>query len=292
MSDAIIRLALQIAVGIVMLGMGLSLKIVDFKAIFIQPKPIILGVINQLILLPLIAFGICYLLDLPSGISIGLMLIAAAPGGPVSNMYTNLARGDLALSVSLTAITSLLCILSIPIILSFTLQHFLGKDDPNYVMDKTEVIKTLILVILLPIVSGMLFNRFFPWIADKFQKPVRIFSVIILAIIIIGAILARRELLLEALPKAGTAIICLNIITITLGYYTGKWFKLMHAQRISIAIECGIQNGTLALSLCALGILADVKEAVLAPAIYSVWMFFSGAAISIVSYRFIKKVKA
>lgn len=285
MSDQTIRLALQIAVAIVMLGMGLSLSIQDFTSIAKKPKPVIIGVVNQIVLLPSLAFVICLIVGLSPGIAIGLMLIAAAPGGPVSNMYTNLAKGDLALSVSLTAVTSLLCILSIPIILSLSLNYFLDTSNPDFVLDKQEIITTLLLVILVPVATGMTINKYFPNFSLKVEKSVRIFSVIILAIIIVGAIIAKKDLLLKALPLAGTAIILLNIVTMALGYFSGKWFKLPENQRISIAIECGIQNGTLALSICAIGVLANIEEAVLAPAIYSVWQFFSGAGISYLAYK-------
>lgn len=280
-----IQLFLGIAIIVIMLGMGMSLTISDFTRIVKQPKSIIAGLIAQMLILPVLAFSLIHLFDVNGPLAIGIMLISAAPGGAVSNMFTFLAKGDIALSVSLTAITSLVTIISIPFIIGFSLDQFMDLSSQDDVVNKADFFKTLILLLLVPISIGMTIKRFKPNIADKSEKPVKYASVILLATIIIVAVWTNQDKLLKALPSVGPLVISMNILTMALGFFIAKLLKLKENQQTTITIECGIQNGTLALGLATMGILGNYEEILLPPALYSVWMFFTGGAFSYLKFK-------
>ena len=270
---------------VIMLGMGLSLTISDFAQIIKKPKPIIAGLVAQLVLLPLIAFSLLTIFDIEGALAVGIMVIASSPGGAVSNMFTFLARGDIALSVSLTAITCLVTIVSIPFFIDFSMKHFLTIDNTQEVVDKVEFFKTLILLILIPVSIGMTIRKFKPTVADKSERPVKIISIIFLTVIILVAAISRRKEILEAINTVGHVIVALNILTMFIGYQLGKILRLKSNQRTTIAIECGIQNGSLAIGLASIGILANYPNILLPPALYSVFMFLTGGAFSYWMYR-------
>lgn len=288
MSIEQIRIFLGIAIMVIMLGMGLSLTIADFTRILKNPKPVSAGLIAQLILLPLIAYLLITIFNIEGALAVGVMLIASAPGGAVSNMFTFLARGDIALSVSLTAITCLVTIISIPFIIDFSISHFLTIENSDELVNKGEFFKTLILLVLLPVSIGMAIRKAKPKIADKSERPVKIASIILLAGIIAVAAITNSDKIKEAIQTVGYAIVGLNIITMFIGYQLGKLLQLNGSQRTTIAIECGIQNGTLAIGLASIGMLGNYPNVLLPPALYSVFMFFTGGAFS---YWMFKKSK-
>ena len=275
-----IKILLGIAIIIIMLGMGLSLELKDFSRIIKRPKSVIIGLLAQMVILPLIAFLLVKIFHLEAGLAVGIMLIAACPGGAVSNMFTFLAKGDVALSVSLTAFTSFVTIFTVPFFIDFSVQSFLIADGADNIVDRMEFIKVLLLLIAVPVTIGMVIRRFNENIASKSEKPVKYVSVVFLAVIVAVAVLTNKDKLLEALPKVGTAAILLNVSTMAIGFSLAKLSKLSSASVATITIEGGIQNGTLAMTLGTIGILGDYPEILLPAALYSVWMFFSGGIFS------------
>ncbi|MDA3954669.1 MAG: bile acid:sodium symporter family protein [Bacteroidales bacterium] len=271
--DKASTIILALSLIIIMLGMGLSLVIADFKRIIVYPKAIFVGLTNQLIILPLIGFAIAIAFPLKPEIAIGIMILAACPGGPTSNLITHLAKGDLALSVSLTAVSSLITIITIPFIINFALIHFLNEGH----IIKLDIVKTIIqifVIVVIPVGIGMLIRRYKEKFAKKMEKPVRKASGIVLALVIIGIIIKEKENLIPYIKQAGLVVLILNVATMLVGYYSAKLFKIIDKRAISISIESGIQNGTLAIMIAV--VLLGNSEYAITPAIYSLLMFFTG----------------
>ena len=273
---SITGIILAISLMIIMFGMGLSLVFSDFKRIVTYPKAVFVGLISQIVVLPIIGYLIATYLNLSPTIAIGIMLLAACPGGATSNLLTHLAKGDLALSVTLTAISSLLSIITIPIIIQFALSHF-GNQTQSISVDAVTMIKQLFVIVLIPVSIGMLIKAKYPIFADRMDKPVKIASTIIFILVIIGVVFSIRDVFMNYLSEAGLPSILLNVITMMIGFSMAIIFKLTKPQAISISIETGIQNGTLAITLATIAL--NNAEYSIVPAIYGLLMFFTGAII-------------
>ncbi|HIN40386.1 MAG TPA: bile acid:sodium symporter family protein [Flavobacteriales bacterium] len=269
-----IEFLLNTSVAIIMLGMGLSLTIEDFKRIKEEPKSVFVGLFNQLLLLPLIAIVLIFLLRLKGEYAVGLMLVAACPGGATSNLISNLAKGDIGLSITLTALSSIITVATIPFIINFALIKFMSTDEAIQLPYLTIFLKILLITII-PVVLGMITRAKCESFAIGMKRPVKIASVLLMAAIIIGAVATNKEQLTTALPIIGPAVIGLNILTMLLGFFSGKFLHLDLKQRISISIECGIQNASLALAVVGMA-LSQYKELALVPATYGVLMFVFG----------------
>jgi BASS family bile acid:Na+ symporter len=285
--DKISTIVLAVGLIVIMLGMGLSLVKDDFKRVLVYPKAMIIGLTNQLIILPLIGFAVCILFSLPPEIAIGIMILAASPGGPTSNLIAHLAKGDLALSVSLTAISSFVTIISIPFIVNFALIYFLAEGQVIQ-LDIVKSIVQIFAIIVIPIFIGMIIRRYKEDFAKKMAKPVRTASGILLAVIIVGIVVKEKHNLIPYFKQAGLAALTLNAFTMLVGYYSAKIFKIVNKQAISISIESGIQNGTLAISIAV--VLLGNSAFAIAPAIYSLLMFFTGGVIIYLATRKNKNV--
>jgi len=270
-----------------MLGMGLSLVANDFKRIFVYPKAILVGLVNQLILLPLIGFAIVVLFPLSPEIAIGIMILAACPGGPTSNLITHLAKGDTALSVTLTALSSFITILTIPFIVNFALVYFLEEGQ----VIRLNIIETIIqifVIIIIPVAIGMTIRRYRESFALRMANPVRKASAVVIALVIIGIVIKEKENIVSYFQQAGIVALTLNVATMAVGYYSARLLKIKDKQALSISIESGIQNGTLAISIAV--VLLNSTELAIAPAIYSLLMFFTGGVVVFFGLRSDKKL--
>ncbi|OAB78835.1 bile acid:sodium symporter family protein [Cochleicola gelatinilyticus] len=274
--DTISTIILAGGLIVIMLGMGLSLRSEDFKRIFLYPKAIFIGLINQLIFLPLIGLCIVLLFPLQPEIAVGILILSACPGGPTSNLITHLAKGDLALSVTLTAFSSLITILTIPFIVNFALLNFYNEGT-IIELDIFQTIAQIAIIVVIPILIGMFVRNRKEEFANKMGKPVRIASGILLIVIIVGIVLKERAHFASYFEQAGLATLVLNIATMLVGYITARMFRVKKEQSISIAIESGIQNGTLAITIAV--ILLGNSAFAIAPAVYSLLMFFSGGLL-------------
>jgi len=266
------QLALPVALFAVLFGMGLSLVPDDFRRVVLRPKAKLVGLACQLLLLPAVAFALALVFRLPGELAVGLMIIAACPGGATSNVITHLCRGDTALSVTLTAISSTVCVFTIPWIIGLSMDWFeVGGDAVRLPFWKT--FGQLALVTVLPIFCGMAVRAARPTLARSLERPANIFSLVFLALIIAAAV-AREEDLLGQFQLAGPAAIALNLSTMTLGFAAGWLFGLPRPQRLTLSIETGIQNGTLALGIT-LGLLESARIA-MPSVVYSLFMFVTG----------------
>jgi len=273
---SLIGIILAISLMIIMFGMGISLTIADFKRVVIYPKAVVIGLISQMVILPLMGYLIAVSLNLSPTVAIGIMLLAACPGGATSNLLTHLAKGDLALSVSLTAIASLLSIITIPLIVQFALNHFADQNEVVQV-DALTMVKQLFAIIIVPVSVGMIVRWKSVKTAKKIEKPVKVASAIIFILVMLGVTYSVRDVFMMYLKEAGLPSILLNVSTMTIGFLLALLFKLTRPQAISISIETGIQNGTLAITIATLA-LNNVNYSIV-PAVYGLLMFFTGAII-------------
>ena len=235
-----------IILALIMLGLGLGLKIDDFTRILKTPKDFFVGFFSQLIILPLVAYLLIIILKVPPEIAIGVMIIAAAPGGVTSNILTKFANGDVALSISLTAVISLISIITVPLII-FTFADLFGITDISQNISMTGIALKMFLVVTVPVILGMIIRKF----AENFvNSKIQIFeklNIILFVIFFIAAFYEERESFIDFLIQAGFITFILNITMMIVAYYLGKTFASGIKQQKCIALECGLQNGTLAI---------------------------------------------
>ncbi|MEX1190639.1 MAG: bile acid:sodium symporter family protein [Brumimicrobium sp.] len=277
-SSIITEVFLPGALAIIMLGMGLSLALGDFKRLFKHPKAILTGLLNQLVLLPVIGFSIMYFFELPPVYAVGVILIAACPGGATSNLLTFMAKGDAALSISLTAFSSLITIFTIPFIVNLAMKIYFGAGQ--YVaLPVFQTILQIMIITVVPVSIGMFIKSRSPKTALKFEKAVKIASGILITVVIFGAIIKQKDEIIPAFQQVGLPILILNLVTIFVGFYSAKLFGLNFRQSSTVSIESGIQNGTLAIAIAAGATLLDNPQMAIPPAVYSILMFISGALV-------------
>ena len=235
-----------IILALIMLGLGLGLKVEDFTRVLKNPKDFFVGFISQLIILPLIAYLLIVILKVPPEIAIGVMIIAAAPGGVTSNILTKFANGDVALSISLTAVISLISIITVPLII-FTSADLFGITNISQNISMTGIALQMFLVVTVPVILGMIIRKF----AENFvNSKIQIFeklNIILFVIFFIAAFYEERESFIDFLMQAGFITFILNITMMIVAYYLGKTFASGIKQQKCIALECGLQNGTLAI---------------------------------------------
>ena len=234
-----------IALALIMLGLGLGLTIEDFTRVIKQPKDFLVGLICQLILLPVIAFALIKILNTPIELALGVMIIAAAPGGVTSNVLTKFANGDVALSVSLTAIISLISIISVPLIVFNSAQllqiSYIPKD-----ISMVAISLTMFLVVTLPVCIGMLIRKFAKNFISSKTLFIQRLSIILFVIVFAAIWLEEWDKIMSFIVRAGVIALTLNLVMMIVGYYVAKFFASGLAQRKCITLECGLQNGTLA----------------------------------------------
>lgn len=270
------NLLLPLALGIIMLGLGMGLTLDDFRRVARYPRAVLTGLILQVLILPAVAFALALAFGLPPELAVGLMLLAASPGGATANIYSHLARGDVALNITLTAINSLLCLLTLPLILDLSLEYFLGAGQ--YVPPPVRKVIEVAVIIVLPVVIGMVVRAYAPRFAARVEKPLRLLSVLVLVLLVAGAVVQERDTLISFFAVVGLACLSFNLISMGVGYAAPIALKLPRRQAIAIAMEIGIHNGTLAIFI-ALNVLGNARISVPA-AVYSLLMFATAAVFA------------
>jgi bile acid:Na+ symporter, BASS family len=263
---------LPTALGIIMLGMGLSLVPEDFQRVTKYPKAIAIGLVSQLIILPIIGFAIASIVPMKPEIAVGLVILSICPGGPSSNLITYLAKGDVVLSVSLTALSSIITVFTIPLLANLALQRFLG-ESAAIELPIGQTMVQIFVITLLPCGLGMWIKQQFPGIARQLEKVTNKLAIVFLFTIILIVIIREWQRLPSFIAQVGIGVALLNIISSLAGFWFSKLCKLEISQQICIAIEVGIQNGTLAIAITA-GLLKNPDMAVPA-AVYSLFMYIT-----------------
>ena len=262
-----------IALALIMLGLGLGLTVKDFKRVLTTPKDFLVGIICQLILLPIIAYLIILVLRLPTEIALGLMIIASAPGGVTSNVLTKFANGDVALSISLTAVGSLISIISVPFII-FTSADLLNVTEISKEITMTGIAIKMALVVTVPVIFGMIIRSFADNFISSNLKMINKITGLLFIIVFIAVWVEERENIFSYLAQAGTAVLALNIIMMILAFYIAKFFASGIPQKKCISLECGLQNGTLAVFVATQ--IFDNVAYVVPTAAYALIMYITG----------------
>ena len=237
---------LPLALAFIMLSLGMGLTGNDFLRVVKQPRDFFVGVLLQIIFLPVIAFIIVKFWSISPELAIGVMIIAAAPGGVTSNILTSFAKGDVALSISLTAIISLLCVFTIPFIV-LTSINLLGGTGVSENISLISMSRDMFLIVTVPVLLGMLFRKFATSAASKFESIAKKISIVLFVLVLLGAIIAERENVIDYFAQAGLITLTLNIIMMLVAYYVAQLLASGTEQKKCITIECGLQNGTLAI---------------------------------------------
>ena len=242
----VVDVFLPLALAFIMFALGLGLTGNDFLRVIKQPRDFFVGTFSQIILLPIIAFILVKLWPISPELAIGVMIIAAAPGGVTSNILTSFARGDVALSISLTAIISLLSVITVPFII---LTSIMLIDNSALVLDisLTNMAISMFLIVTVPVIIGMIFRKFASNVAIKFEPIAKKISAVLFVIVLLGAILAEKENVVYYFAQAGLITFVLNVVMMIVAYYIAQLLASGTKQKICITIECGLQNGTLAI---------------------------------------------
>lgn len=276
--SSVTSVLLPVALGIIMLGLGLSLTIEDFKRVTRYPKAMTIALVCQMLLLPILCFGLVLAFNLDPVLGVGLMLLAASPGGATANLYSHLSNGDVALNITLTAVNSVLTLVTLPIIVNFSLAYFLASDQ--YVPMQFSKVIEVFAIVLVPVSIGMFIRARSPQFAARMDKPVKISSALILILLIISIVIRERQVLVDHFGDLGLPILLFNVLSMAIGYYFPRWLSVGKRQAIAIGMEIGIHNGTLAIYI-ALSVLNNPSMSV-PPALYSLLMFFTAAAFGFI----------
>ena len=243
----IIDIFLPLSLIFIMFTLGVGLTIQDFKNIRHHPKALFLGLINQMIILPLVAFMILSIIKLPTEMAVGMMILACCPGGVTSNMLTKLAKGDTALSISYTALVSIITVFTLPLIVGLSMQYFMGSNAPN--INILSLGLTMFIITTVPVTIGLYLNTKYHQSIVSFIPIANKISTVLFIVIIIGALASEWEAFINNLYLLGPAIILLIMLMLFIGYNSAKLFSISKEKSITIAIESGIQNATVGITI-------------------------------------------
>ena len=266
----IVDVVLPLALAFIMLALGLGLTFDDFARVARRPRDFAVGAISQVVVLPAVAFALASVWPMAPELALGLMIIAAAPGGVTSNILTAFARGDVALSISLTAVISLLSVITIPVIVVFAYGRFIGEQAGKDISVAGTALGVF-LIVAVPVLIGLVVRRFAEGFALRIEPAARKVSAVLFVLVLAGAIYQERSNIVPYFAQAGPVTLALNVLMMAIAYGLARMFATGPAQRTAIAIECGLQNGTLAIAVAVLlfgGGLAAVPAAT-----YSLIMF-------------------
>jgi BASS family bile acid:Na+ symporter len=270
MGSALTTVLLPLALALVMFGLGLSLTVADFARVGRQPKAVVIALALQLLVLPALCFGLVLAFDLPPLLAVGLILLAASPGGTTANLFSHLYRGDVALNITLTAVNSLVAVVTLPVITNLAIAYFDPADGGTLGLQLGKTAQVFA-VVLVPVAIGMLVRRRATAFADRMDKPVRSLSAVVLALVIVGTIVAERDNISGYVRDVGLPALLFCLASLAAGFFVPRALGVVQRQAVASAFEIGVHNGTLAIAV-AISVLGSVELAVPA-AVYSVLMF-------------------
>jgi len=265
----ILTVLLPATLGVVMLGLGLTLTTADFARVVTAPKAVVVSLACQLVVLPLLCFGMVELAGVPPVFAVGMMILVASPGGTMANLFSHLARGDVALNVTLTAINSVLAVVTLPIVVGLSTNHFLA-DDADIGLQPGKLVQVFA-VVLVPVAVGMWLNRAFPGFSRRMRGPVKKTSVVVLAVMLVGTVVRNRETIFSNMGTIGGVALALTVLSFTVGYWAPRLAGVNREQSIASAMEIGVHNAVLAMTVAAS--VFDSLEMVIPAAVYGTLMF-------------------
>ena len=274
MDSVLTAVFLPLALGVIMFGLGLSLTAADFQRVGREPRAVVIALVCQLLLLPVVCFGLVLLFDLSPVFAVGMLLLAASPGGTTANLYSHLFRGDVALNVSLTAINSVVAVVTLPLVTNLAIAYFEPDTGQDLGLQFGKALQVFAIV-LVPVVLGMAVRRRTPDFADRMDRPVRIGSAAVLALIVLGTVVSERADIGEYVGDLGPIAVVFCLASLTLGFFVPRALGVSARQSVATSMEIGIHNATLAITI-AISVLDSVELAVPA-AVYSIVMFVLAA---------------
>lgn len=274
-SSPLLTVFLPIALAIVMLGLGLSLTRADFVRVAQSPRAVLVALACQVLVLPAICLGLVLWFDLAPELAVGMMLLAASPGGTTANLYSHLAGGDVALNISLTAVNSAISVVTMPLVVNLSIDHFLGSDD-QLGLHLSELAQVFAIV-LVPVVIGMAVRQRNPLFAARMNRPVRIVSAFVLAFLIIGAALRERENFVEFFADLGPIALIFSVVSLSIGYWVPRLLRVGRRQAIATGMEIGIHNSTLAIAIALSPSLLNNSTMAIPCAVYALVAFVTAA---------------
>jgi BASS family bile acid:Na+ symporter len=270
-SSVVTTVFLPATVAVIMFGLGLALTPADFSRVLRHPKAAGIALACQILVLPAICLGLVLLFDLAPALAVGMMLLAASPGGTTANIFSHLARGDVALNISLTAVNSVLAVVTLPIVVNLSLDGFMeGNEEIGLQADK---MLQVIAIVLVPVAIGMWVRRRFPDFAARMRRPVRIASIVVLVTVIGVAIFQERANIVDFLEQVGLAALLLSVLSLAIGYTVPRLLQVSHEQSIASSFEIGIHNATLAITIALSPSLLNNSQMSIPAAVYGVMMF-------------------
>jgi BASS family bile acid:Na+ symporter len=275
-SNIITAIFLPLALGVIMLGLGLSLTLADFRRVVVYPRAVFVGLACQMLLLPAVCFAIAKGFGLAPELAVGLMLLAASPGGATANLFSHLAKGDVALNISLTAVNSILSLFALPFIVNLSLEAFMGAGKA--IPLQFDKVLQVFAIVLVPVAIGMTIRAKKQPLAQRLEKPVRILSAVFLILVIASAVMKERANLADFFRQVGFAALAFNLASMAVGYLVPRLIRVQRRQAIAIGMEIGIHNGTLAIAVASSPTLLNNSTMAIPPAIYSLIMFFTAGA--------------
>ncbi|MBT3553668.1 MAG: bile acid:sodium symporter family protein [Rhodospirillaceae bacterium] len=279
--NIVTQVFLPLSLAFIMFSLGLALVTADFKRVLVQPKDFIIGAISQVIVLPAIAFGLVSVWTLEPALAVGVMILAASPGGVTSNLMTHLAKGDTALSVSLTAVISLLGVVTLPVIVGFAITNFMGAAAPD--ISVVRISGGVFAITVVPVIIGMAVRHFWTNFAIGFERWAKIIASVLFAVIIIGAVLSVRDNIVAFFVQAGPITLALNVVMMAVAFFIANITGLGVRQRTAITLECGLQNGTLTIFVAVT--LIGNQTMMVPGGIYSLLMFVTAGIYLLPIFR-------
>jgi BASS family bile acid:Na+ symporter len=274
---------LPIALGIIMFGLGLSLTVADFTRVVRYPKATIVALGCQILILPALCLGLVLLVDLEPTLAVGMLLLAAAPGGTVANLFSHLAKGDVALNITLTAINSVLAVVTLPIVVNLALDGFLD-GDAAIGLQPAKMLQVFAIV-LVPVAIGMVVRRNAETFTERMRGPVRIASIVVLVGVIIAAAYQERDNVLGYIRDVGFVALLLCVASLTIGYLVPRAFRVERRQAIASAFEIGLHNSTLAITIALSPTLLNSAEMAIPAAVYGILMFLPAGLLAFLFAR-------
>lgn len=276
MDSALTLIGLPIALGVIMLGLGLGLTVDDFRRVAHHPKAAVIALVCQVLLLPALCFALVLAFDLAPELAVGMMLLAASPGGTTANLYSHLFGGHVALNITLTAINSVLAVFTLPVVVNLSAGHFLA--DGRSIGLQFDKVLQVFAIVLVPVAIGMLIRARVPRVAERLNRPVRILSVVVLVAVIAGAVLGERENIADYFVSVGLAVLAFNLLSLAIGYGVPRLAGVDRPAATAAGFEIGIHNSTLAITIALSPALLDNTRMAIPGAVYGIVMFFTAAA--------------
>lgn len=282
-SNLLTAVFMPLALAVIMLGLGLSLTLDDFRRILVYPRAVLVGLACQVVLLPAVCFALATAFGLGPELAVGLMLLAASPGGATANLFSHLARGDLALNITLTAINSVLSAFTLPLIVGLSMAHFMGEGG-SIPLQFGKVVQVMA-VVLGPVAIGMVIKAKRPRVSERLDRPVRAASALFLLVMIVATAIGERDGIVDAFVRVGPAALTFNVISLLAGYAVPRLVRVPRRQAVAIGMEIGVHNATMAIAIASSPLLLDNGTMAIPPAIYGLLMFVTATIFGVVINR-------